>query len=184
MEFFDKLKATLDTLTQKQFYAYIATFLMALLFVLLMIMLYYFRASRSIIKQINELNTMRATEVKNILIKKERIKKQKEKLDAMIAQDPDFRLGNVLEELLPKLGLSEKEDRRQTKIVPLDEQYSETITEISLNDIDMKQLVTFLEQIEATQRVYVKKLEISKSKTTAMRLEVNISLAALIPKQT
>lgn len=184
MEFFDKLKATLDTLTQKQFYIYIASFLAGFLILLLLVMFYYYRSARSLIKQINELNNTRTTEVKNILIKKERIKKQKEKVDELIAQEPDFVLGTVVEELLPKLGLSGKEERVQPKTAPIDEQYSEQIIDMTLNDIDMKQLVDFLKEIENQPRVYIKKLEITKSQTTAMRLEAFISLAALVPKET
>jgi hypothetical protein len=183
MEFFDKLKATLDTLTRKQFYMYIMIALGVLLFLLLAIMLYYYRAAKSAIKQINDLNNIRSTEVKNLLIRKERIKKQKEKVDAMIAQDPEFILGDVLDELLSKLDLSEKADRKQTGRNPIDDMYIETTTDLMLNDINMKQLVDFLEAIESSKRVYVKKLEI-KTKTTEHCLEVNIGLAALVPKQT
>lgn len=181
MEFFDKLKAMLDTLTKKQFYTYVFGGLAAFLFLLLVIMFYCYRSSKSLVKQIDDLNKVRA-EVKTILIKKELIKKQKEKMDALIAQAPDFVLGGFLEDdVLPKLGLNDKADRKQSKTVSVDDNYNESIIDMTLSDINMKQLVEFLDAIEISRRVYVKKLEITKSKTT---LEVNVSLAALVPKQT
>lgn len=184
MEFFDKLKATLDTVTRKQFYTYIVGSLVALLFFIMFIMFYYYRSSRIYIKQIHDLNKIRSTEVKNILIKKERIKKLKEKMDVLIAQDPEFVLAQALDELLSRVGLADKTDRKvPPRTVPLDE-YSESIVEITLNDIHMKQLVDFLEAVEASKRIYVKKIEISKSKTSSNNLEVIVSLAALVPKQT
>ena len=183
MEYFDKLKAKLETIDEKQFYTYILGALGALLLLILLVMFYYFRSARSIKLHLKDLNTIRSTQVKQILTKAEQIKKQKEKLDAMLAEDPEFKLTVYLETVLSKLNLSERKDISQPpRTIELDDKYTENILEFTLNDINMKQLVEFLASIENNRRVYTKKLEITKSKTTPNSLEVHITMATLFPK--
>ena len=183
MEYFDKLKAKLDTLDEKQLYTYVLSLLGALVLITMLVMVYYFRSARSMKRQLRDLNTIRSTRVKQILTKAERVQKQKEKLDAMLAENPDFKLTGYLEEVLGKLNLSERKDISQApRTIELDDKYAENILEFTLNDINMKQLVDFLASIEENRRVYTKKLEITKSKTTPNSLEVHITVATLFPK--
>lgn len=183
MEYFDKLKAKLDTIDEKQLYSYILGLLGILVLLTLLVMFYYFRSARSIKRQLKELNGIRSTQVKQILTKAERIQKQKEKLDSMLAEDSDFKLTYYLETVLSKLNLSERKDISQAPLnIDLDDKYAENILEFTLNDINMKQLVEFLAGVEENRRVYTKKLEITKSKTTPNSLEVHITIATLFPK--
>jgi uncharacterized protein YneF (UPF0154 family) len=183
MKYFDKLKAKLDTLDEKQLYTYVLGLLGTLLLLTLLVMFYYYRSARSIKRQLKDLNTIRSTQVRQILTKAERLQKQKEKLDALLAEKPDFKLTEYLEEVLSKLNLSERKDISQApRTVELDDKYTENILEFTMNDINMKQLVDFLASIEENRRVYTKKLEITKSKTTPNSLEVHITIATLFPK--
>ena len=183
MEYFDTIKAKLETIDEKQFYTYIFGTLGVLLLLILLVMFYYFRASRSVRRQLDDLNKIRSTQVREILTKADQIKKQKEKLDAILAEDPEFKLTGYLETVLSSLNLSERKDVSQApRSIEVDDKYTENILEFTLNDINMKQLVEFLASIENNRRVYTKKLEITKSRTTPNSLEVHITIATLFPK--
>ena len=116
------------------------------------------------------------------MTKADQIKKQKEKLDTILAEDPEFKLTYYLETVLSKLNLSERKDISQVPRTNELDEYTENVLEFTLNDINMKQLVEFLVSIEDNRRVYTKKLEITKSKTTPNSLEVHITIATLFPK--
>jgi len=183
MEYFVKLKAKLETIDEKQFYTYIFGTLGILLLFILLVMFYYFRSVSSVKRQLRDLNTIRSTQVKQILTIADRIQKQKEKLDTMLAEDPEFKLAEYLETVLSSVNLSERKDiSQQPRAIDIDDKYTENILEFTLNDINMKQLVEFLVAIENNRRVYTKKLEITKSKTTPNSLEVHITIATLFPK--
>lgn len=183
MDFFDKLKAILDTTDEKQFYTYISSALGALVLLVLLVMFYYVRSTGNIKKKIQELNTIRSGQIKQILTKADLIKKQKEALDTMLEEDPEFKLTEHLEKVLAQLNLSDRKDRSEPlNKIDIDDKYTENKIEFTLNDIDMKQLVEFLVNIESNRRVYTKKLEITKSKTTPMKLEARITIATLFPK--
>lgn len=183
MDFFNKLKNKLEILDDKQLYTYILGMLGVLVLLILLVMFYYFRTARSIKRQLRDLNEIRATQVKNILIQAERVQKQKEKLDALLADDPEFKLTEYLETVLANLDLSERKDISQApQPIELDDKYTEHVLEFTLNDINMKQLVEFLVNVEENRRIYTKKLEITKSKTTPNSLEVHIAIATLFPK--
>lgn len=183
MEYFDKLKIQLDTIDEKQFYTYVLGALGVLLLFILLVMFYYFKSASSIKRQLKDLNTIRSTQVKQILSKADQIKKQKERLDAILAEDPEFKLTGYLETILSKLNLSERKDISQApNTVEIDDNYTENSLEFTLNDINMKQVVEFLVAVESNRRVYTKKLEITKSKTTPNSLEVHITIATLFPK--
>lgn len=183
MEYFDRLKAQLEMLEEKQLYTYLLGVLGALILLIFLVMFYYFRSARSINRQLRELNTIRSTQVRQILTKAERIQKQKEKLDVLLGQESDFKLTGYLESVLAKLDLSERKDIIQApRTIELDEKYVENTVEFTLNDINMKQLVEFLVHVEENRRVYTKQLEITKSKTTPNSLEVHVTIATLFPK--
>ena len=78
MEYFDRLKAQLEMLDEKQLYTYLLGVLGALILLIFLVMFYYFRSARYINRQLRELNTIRSTQVRQILTKAERIQKQKE----------------------------------------------------------------------------------------------------------
>lgn len=184
MKYFDILKDKLSKLDEKQFYTYTATALGILFVIIIFVIIYYFRSANYYKRQLKELNTLRTSQVKQLLTTAERIKRQKEKLDALLKEDPDFILTQYLENTLTKLRLNEHKDISQPKNINIDEKYTENTVEFTLNDINMKQLVEFLEEIESNKRVYIKKLEIAKSKTTPNTLETHITIATLFPKAT
>lgn len=184
MNYFDILKEKIAKLDEKQFYTYVATGLGILTVFILMVIFYYYRSSNFYKKQLKELNNTRASSVRQLLATAERIKIQKEKLDKIIEEDPDFILADYLEnKVLSKLRLNEKKDfQAPPKTNDIDEKYREHILEFTLNDINMKQLVDLLAEIETNKRVYTKKLEITKSKTTPNSLEATITVATLFFK--
>lgn len=183
MDFLDTLKAKISELDEKQFYTYVIGLLSILILIVFLVMFYYFRSAKSLNKQIKDLNMVRATQVKEILTKADRLKLQKEKLDALLKEDPDFKLTEYLERIIAHVGLSERKDVVQApQTEDVNESYSESSIEFTLNDINMKQLVDFLVAVEDNRRVFIKKLEITKSKTTANSLEVHISIATLFLK--
>lgn len=184
MELIEKLKATINGIHEKEFYAYAAGIIGAILLLMILFMFYFYRSSSAWKKKIETLNTTRATTVRQLITRAQKLKKQKERINSLIEREPDFRFAAILEAALAQLKLTEKSDSMAPKTVDIDDKYSESIIELNLNDINMRQLVEFLTLLDTNRRIYTKRLEISKSKTTTTtnKLEAALTIATLTSK--
>ncbi len=182
MNYIEKLRASVEGLEEKNFFMYLLIALGGLVILVLLLMFYYYQACSSAKRKIATVNKLRSQQVKAILAKDASIKTQKEKLDTMLTEDPSFKLAQYVTSVLAQTGMSERFDLGQQRNVELDDRYDENILEITLNDIDMKQLTEFISAVDTNKRVYVKKLEIAKSKTAANKLSVNVVFATLFPR--
>lgn len=179
MELIEKLKASLTGIQEKEFYVYAAGLIGIIFLLTLFFMFYFYRSSASWQKKIEALNTTRTTSVRQLITRAQKLKKQKAFIDSLIEKEPDFRFAAIVDAALAQLRLTEKRDSEAPKTVDIDDKYSESIIELRLNDVDMKQLVEFLTLLDTNKRIYTKRLEISKSKTTTTKLEAALTIATL-----
>lgn len=176
MIFLEKFETTIERFDEKKWYTITGIFLggIGLLFVLLVF--YYFWRASDLKKQIQTINESRE-EVRTLLTRAQYVQKQRQEVDTMLAAEKDFKLSGEISKVLAKLGL--KETMMQDSRVDREGKYQEVIVELTIDDLNMRQLTEFLNEMGKYRRVYTKKLDIIKSKKTPGMLEVNITLATL-----
>lgn len=182
MEALEKIKNFIENLEEKKFYKYLIGTLGILILILMLIVFRHYRTVQRLKKRINSINEIREEEVKKILHQADLVEKQRKEVDAMLAEDEDFKIGGYLKNLLEKLGLSDKKTVESPSQIDREDNYRESILAIKFTDMDMKQLTELLNEIEQTRRIYTKELEIMKSRKTPDKLEVNITIATLLLK--
>ncbi len=182
----EKLREVLESMNEKQFFTYVAAATGLFILFIMASLFFFYRSNSYLYGEIKKLNMERKGDIRKLLIKAEHIQQQKKEVQDLIQQDPGFLLNQFLDTTLNTAHLTEKKEvtgRLITQDLP-DESLSEQRLEVTLNTINMRELVEFLALIEDNKRVYIKKLDIAKSKTTPNTLEVVIGLATLIPKTT
>lgn len=179
MIFLEKFETTVERLDEKKWYTVVGIFLGGVVFLTLLLVFYYFWQISDLKKQLQVVNESRE-EVRTLLTRAQYVQKQRQEVDAMLAAERDFKLAGYITNVLAKLGL--RETMMQDTRVDREGKYQEVIVELTLDDLNMKQLTEFLSEVGKNRRVYTKKLDILKSKKTPSMLEVNITLATLLLK--
>ncbi len=176
MVLLDRLRERLEKYDQKEFIRYTAIYLGILtLFATAIITRYYFK-SYSLYKTMKKVNGLRE-EVKTILERYERVKKQREDVDALLEKNEDFILPEYLERLRSEMHLSYTAESTTTS--PRDEMYQETSINAKFTNMNMRELTELLQELEKNRLVYTKELDIIKSKTRPGTLDVSITIATL-----
>lgn len=180
MIFLEKFETIIEQFDEKKWYTFLGVFLGGVASLILLTTFYYFWDVSDLKKQINVLNESRE-EVQKILTRAQYVQGQRQEVDAMLAKERDFKLAGYITNVLTKLGLRETM-MQDSRVDREGGKYQEVIVELTLDDLNMRQLTEFLNEIGKNRRVYTKKLDIIKSKKTPNTLEVNITLATLLLK--
>lgn len=176
MVLLDRIRERLEKLDEKEFFKYGAIFIGIICALAgAIIVRYYFKTS-SLNKQMKRVNGLRE-DVKQILDRYERVKKQREEVDALLDKDEDFILEEYIERLRAKLHLTYTIESRTT--APRDEIYQEIAINAKFTNMNMRELTELLQEIEKTKLVYTKDLDILKSKSRPGTLDVSITIATL-----
>jgi len=181
MKLIEKITAIINSLSAKNFYLYSGIFLGIIFMIHGFIIFNHYRRMDSLKKQIEETNELRTDKVQPLLIKTKNVRKQQEQVDALLAQDPHFKLEGYIKELLAELNL--KPDMVQPSQTVSQEKYLETKVVIKLVDITTQQIAELLENIESNQRINLNNLEVVRSKKKPNTIEVSLTVAALQPKE-
>lgn len=126
-----------------------------------------FRRVKSFKKEMIAVNKNRER-IKEILVKNEVIKMQRTRAEEILATDKQFKLKEYIDTLLSKLQL--QTNLKSVLITPNDlenlrvQGYEEVRMDLDLINLNMKQLVDLLDELEQKDRIDIKKLEITKSK--------------------
>lgn len=175
----ENLKTYLKGIQEKTFYQYLGGILGVVALLCGLIFFFYFRSVSHLKKEISELNDSRER-AKEILDKAERVQKQRAAVDAILAQEPDFKIAGYMAELLAKKGLK---PTQETSADGYQEgNYLEKLLTIQLQEITMKDLTELLDEIEQKERLYLKDLDINKSKKSPKTIDVTTTIATLLPK--
>lgn len=184
MTLIEQFKSVLDGLAEKKFYTYLlAAF--GVIFVLIVLFIgYYFYARSGWYAELEELNTQRTMKVKRILTEKMQLQNRQREINKMLEDDPIFKIAGYCDEVLVKLKLV-KNGIKMGPLIIVDlpnSQYTEESLGFSLSGINMMQLVKLLEELEEKKRIYLKKLEITKSEVKPQAIDVDITMATLTLK--
>jgi hypothetical protein len=184
MKLFEKIEQFIDSWELRDFYIYVGSYMGAVLVCTFLLLFYYYSSMHSLRRQLEDINDMRENTVRSILTRAQQVRKQKEDVDAMLAQEPDFKIGGYFKDLLTRLDLGDKKEIETTSSVDRDEKYKEDILRVRLVDMNMQQLAQLLNEIEQNKRIYSKELEITKSQKRPDAIEASITIATLQPKAT
>lgn len=181
MEVFNKIQTYLDSLDQKRFFQYLlgaAGILMLLVFLLIF---NYFRTVGALKSEVQQINEYRE-EAQLLLSRAQRIKRDQKEIDAVLAQDKNFKIKGYFDDLINKQGLAQKVDKElEVSSAATQGKYQESILDAKFSGISMKNLTELLQEIEANKRIFIKELEISAAKDSS--IDVTLIIATLEPKQ-
>lgn len=181
MVIIDTIVNFIENLDEKNFYKYLSIGGLVLISIISIIVIRHYYAISSLRSKISIVNSLRE-DTKRILNKATIVEQQRTDVNAMIAEDPNFKIGGYMKELLEKQQLTSKKKLEQ--YIPVDRQdnYRETILTTQFTDMTMQELTTLLNEIEQKERIYTKSLDITQSKTTGT-IDVTLTIATLQPKE-
>lgn len=181
MQLLEQLQEFINNLDQRQFYLYISGILGTIVLLLAFILYWHYSSMSELNLRIESINEYRQ-EAEEILAKYQQVKKQQKDVNAMLAEDPNFKIAGFFDALLAKLGLSNKKDIATTSSIDRENNYRESILSVKFTGINMKELCELLNELEQTKRIFTKELDITKSKKLPNMLDVNLTFATLQPK--
>lgn len=183
MEIIDKIYTYISNLDEKRFYQYLIGFLCAVGLLMLLIMFQYYRSVSSLKSEIAQINAARE-QARTILDKGQIVKKEQREIDAIIAKDENFKIGQYFEDLLAKLGLSNKVDKDSLEVTSPEREgkYRESVLTAKFSGMTMKELTELLQELEFNRRVFTKGLEITASQKPPNSIDVTLTIATLEPK--
>jgi len=167
-------------LDKKDFYKYLIVFLGILVLLIVFIMYQYSSVASSLKKQIRNINSLRE-DVRVVLSKYEQIQKQRKAVDEILSEEEDFNIVGYFNDVVNQLNLNGNKKEERSSQVDREDNYRESVINVTFVDMNMKQLCELLNVIESKARIFTKELEITKSKKSPT-IEVNLTIATLSPK--
>lgn len=177
-----KVRDFITNLDEQKFYLYTSIFLGIITLIFGIMMYRTFSGISQLEEQIESINEYRERAQK-IIGEFADVKKQRTKVNLILTQDKRFKITNYFSTLIDDLGLRQHL-QGEPKLVEqdLDRQYKEVRITPTLKHINMRQLAQLLQEIEESERVYVKKLDITKAQTRPPSIDIKINIATLQPR--
>lgn len=179
MVLFDKIRDFIYGLEERNFYIYTAAFLGVIVLLSAGMVYYQYSSTEELVNSIAEINDERRDVVSTVLNKGQRVKRKLADINKMLAQDPDYKIGEYFKNLDTSMRPVKAGPPIQTE---RDDNYRETSLKADFNEVTMKQLVELLKTIEKTDRIYIKELIIKKSVKSPQSIDVELTIATLLPK--
>lgn len=180
MTFFDNLQGRIWALDKQSWYKYLAITGGIILLIMGLILFFYFRSMSHWQTRIDEINESRI-KVKQVLEKAKQVQKERAEVTALLAENPNFKIKEDIQSILQTVGINFTSQSEVTT-TRLDN-YQEIAATYQFSGITMKQLTEFLNAIDENKRLFTKELEITKSKRIPRTIDVDIKIAAMMPKE-
>jgi predicted PurR-regulated permease PerM len=126
-ELIQKITNYIDSLNTKKRYLLIGIFIGAVFLLHGIIIFWHYSSIQQLTNQIDEINEQREERVQDIVTRTNHVRKQREEVDALLAKDPDFKLGGYINDLLAELRLTNNKESEATSQTEREEKYLETI---------------------------------------------------------
>lgn len=183
MKFLEPIINFINNLDEKNFYRYLYITISVIILLFAYLTYRYFSTVSSLQKELRKINISRQ-ETQTILARDVKIKNQKALVDEMLEKDKNFKLMQYFDSVVNKLSLTK--NVKSTSITTSEmerfaENYIEVKLDINLINMNTKQLVDFLSELDKNERIYTKGLEITKANKTPS-IDVNLTIATLQPK--
>jgi hypothetical protein len=169
-------------LSVKDFIIILLFFFLIFSLVIAGIIFFQFRKVSKLEERLKKINQSRS-KVQLVLQNHAFVKQQQESVKEILEKEKYFMITEFFEGVVKNLALDSKTKKEEFKSldVDLNNGYEEERLESNFKDMNMKEVVRLLNQVEQEERVYVKKIELSKS-PKAKKLDVNLVIATLRPK--
>ena len=181
MEFLKPVEKFVSALSEKEFQRYAIIYLTCTTVLSGLLIYWQYNKANAIKKKITYTNTQRA-EVRKILTQDEEVNHQKDVVGQILKQRKKFKLQHYFESIINKLKLQNNLKKHDPFVSNLEnlrsQRYSEVRVEASLVNLNTKQLVELLDEIERNTIIYTKYLEINKS-GKAPAIDVLLTIATL-----
>jgi len=179
MAILDKLKSYIQDLDDKTFYQYSAIVLGSIILIVSVIWYASYRKISFLKKRIVTVNKNRQ-KLQETLYTYEKVKQQQAHVATLLEKDRNFKIVGFMDNLLSQLNLtSHKINYHQSEEVKVSlPEYTEIKLVVTLQGLNMKQLVDLLHQIENNERIYIKDLDITKS-TSRPAIDVVFTVGTL-----
>lgn len=177
-----RIRVIIRDLTNQQFYQLLLGGLAVLITFSILFSWFYYRTINRIYTDIELINEQRS-DIKKILGRAQRVSYQKKEVDKLLAQDKNFKIKGYLQTILTQLNLWDKKtDMSGIQFVDDKDGYITDTIKLELATISMKDLTELLQVLEKNPRLYLKNVEIKKSKkTNGTTLDAIIGIATLQP---
>lgn len=180
MTFFDNLQARIWALDKQSWYKYLAITGTIIFLIMGLILFFYFKSVSNWTERIDQINEDRA-KAKQVLDKAKRVQKERAEVTALLAENPNFKIKEDIQRILQTIGINFTSQSEVT--TTRTDNYQEVASTYQFSGITMKQLTEFLNAIDENKRLFTKELEISKSKRIPRTIDVDIKIAAMMPKE-
>jgi hypothetical protein len=180
MVFFESLRTTIAHIESKKFLYYLWIGIGVTALFAGGIVFQYYRTTSALKKRIGRINQYR-DQAQDILGRAQNVIMQRHEVDALLAEDVDFKIGGYFKDVLGKLQLTQKEKMETTQTVEREDNYIEQSLNAKFSDMNMKELTTLLAEIEENPRVYTRELEIKRSEKTPGTIDVTLVIVTYLP---
>ena len=180
----DKIKTFFEKTDTKTFYYYLIGYGGGCVLLLALYIYYFYSTTGQLQQKIRSLNRQRADKVRIILEEAQAVEQQRASVEAILSQNPDFKIAGYFKDLLISLNLKNKEiqDAESTTPTEREDNYREAELNATFEDMSMKELTELLQALEQNPRISTKGLEINKSKKKPKAIDVQITITTLLPK--
>jgi len=183
MDFLNKIINRIHDLEEKDFYKYLTVIGIVLLLFISFFIFRYYRNVSYFKGRIEEINERREADVRNILSRMEDVKKRREEVNAILAQEELFKIeGYFINDLLQTLGIGKPTESTVSKKELGELEYTEVELNARFTSISTEQMCRLLKELEEKKRINIKELEIKKSAKNGRAIDVSIKIATLQPK--
>ena len=183
MGILEKTREYVAGLEEKELNRYIAIVIGIILLLMMTLLFYHYRTVSNYRLSIKNINKLREQNVQDILAKAEYLDKQQDEINAILAEDKNFKIIQYFDRVKQKLQLTNKKVTEQSSQIERADQYRESILNVTFDDIDMKQVTELLKELEENKRIFIKKLDIAKSKKIPQKLEVSMTIGTFLLKE-
>ena len=183
MDFLDSLRTYIENADERELYTYYAI-IGGIIFFLFGLLTYYHYSNVSWYnRELNKLNKQR-TITRQILQDSKMVKAQQQKVEQILAQNKDFRIGEAYQTIIRNGNLASK---LVDQSAPTTGESISGKTEVQvtskLKNMSMKEVTDFLVMIASVPQLYTKEISIQKP-FGKPSVDVDITVATLEPSTT
>lgn len=158
-----RIRNFIKNFDEREAYKYIGATLGVIMLLLALILWNYYSGIQRLQMRLKSINRQRE-ETRAILEKNEQVRQQQIHVDEVLERDKNFKIKEYFMAVVQQLGLtqliSKDADITSNELVA---GYTEIKLDVSFSNLNMRQLIELLYNIEQNERVYTKDLKITKS---------------------
>lgn len=181
MAFLKSIRLYIEQLDEKKFLTYLAVILFVYAAICGFVMYRFYKNVGFYKTRITSINKKRE-ELREILTRLERVKKEQTEVDTLLEKDKDFKIGGYFNDVMEKLPIVQNKTREpDTSSEVLENGYTEVKLSASFANLSTQKLTEILLTIQDNPRIYTKELIIHQP-NGARTINVTLVIATLEPK--